>query len=202
MPSKRKYTSPILDNVTDIKKSQTLKLTQSAILTWRFRCSSRRNFSNSHLLFWNRRDHRCIWPNPRLSASCRNKNKDSFEKRNYLSQRYITTTASFQWPFLSRLQRICCPIFLCVRILAKREARGNCPQRHFLLHIDKDVVQTNQFAFINESYNEAWVSSKQVSWQLRRKKTCSVRVLKDKSFTYSSFESLLCIGTTKSSMFV
>ena len=49
LPSKRKCTSLVLYNVTNMDNRITLNLMQSSVLMWHFSCSSRRSFLNSQI---------------------------------------------------------------------------------------------------------------------------------------------------------
>ena len=167
MPSKRKYTSPILDNVTDMEKSQTLNLTQSSILTWRFRCSNRRSLS--HLLFWNRRDHlfgqTLAYPRAaETKIKIRLKNETTSAKGKSLLRLFNGLFCRDCSVFVAPFSSVSGSWWK-----EKQGENGLSVSSYFTLTNTRCEGQTNQFPFINESYNEAWVSSKQVTRQLRRK---------------------------------
>ena len=66
LPSKRKYTSPILHNVTNFTSNgKKLNLTQTYILRWNFRCKSCRGYFNSLIIACNP-----TYANSKLDINC------------------------------------------------------------------------------------------------------------------------------------
>lgn len=66
LPSKRKYTSPILHNATNFTSNdKKLNLTQTYILRWNFRCKSCRGYFNSLIIACNP-----TYANSKLDINC------------------------------------------------------------------------------------------------------------------------------------